>query len=127
MSHNFTLVNETSAPTPIGAFDAMKQASLGSKYVLNLVITTPAKMKKMNAIYRNKECPTDILSFPLGEREGEIYLCLSEAKKKMKKFERTFENFVAFLFIHGCAHLKGYDHGATMERIEAKIRKQFGI
>jgi ssRNA-specific RNase YbeY (16S rRNA maturation enzyme) len=44
-----------------------------------------------------------------------------------KDFDRSYENFIYFLFIHGCVHLKGYDHGSTMERIEAKFRKEFGI
>lgn len=108
-------------------FNKMKEAVLGKEYDLSFAYIAPAKMKKLNLIYRNINKPTDILSFPLSKTEGEMYICLSEARKEAKKFDRTYENFLHFLFIHGLVHLKGYDHGSTMERIEAKVRKEFGI
>ena len=127
MSTAFTLVNETDAPMTVGAFRKIKDEVLGTKYVLNVVIVSPERIKKLNTIYRDKEKATDILSFPLSEREGEIYISPEEAKKEAKKFKRTYENFLSFLFIHGCVHLKGLDHSATMERIETKVRAKFGI
>lgn len=126
-SKNFALVNKSDVPMPIGTFRAIKEAVLGTKYELNVVVADAAKMKKLNTIYRDKESATDILSFPLSETEGEIYVSPSEARKEAKKFKRSYENFLSFLFIHGCVHLKGYDHGSTMERIEAKFRQKFGI
>jgi len=124
---SFKLINETKELLPILPFEKIKAAALGSKYILTTIIVSPARIKKLNTIYRDKESATDILSFPIGDNEGEIYLCLEEAKKEAKKFSREYENFLAFLFIHGCVHLKGHDHGSMMERIEAKIRKQFGV
>jgi len=123
----FSVSNETRAGLPRAPFRAIKDAALGTAYKLDLVFTTPARMKKLNLIYRNKDKPTDILSFPLSRREGEIYICASEARTEARKFARTYENFIAFLFIHGCVHLKGHDHGSTMERIEAKLRARFKI
>jgi probable rRNA maturation factor len=108
-------------------FNEIKNKILGKDYDLSWAFITPKKIQKLNLTYRNLNRPTDILAFPLSKKEGEIYICLSEAKKEAKKFDRDFENFVPFLFIHGCVHLKGYDHGSTMELIEAKFRKQFGI
>jgi len=52
---------------------------------------------------------------------------VEETKKEAVKFERSYENFFPFLFIHGCVHLKGYDHGAIMESIEAEARKKFNV
>lgn len=127
MSASFTIVNESNVPMPIGTFRAIKEAVLGTKYALNVVVALPAKMKRLNTVYRGKEKATDILSFPLSESEGEIYISPSEAKKEAKRFKRTYENFLSFLFIHGCVHLKGYDHGGTMERMEAKIRQKFSV
>lgn len=121
------MTNETRSGTPRAGFRAMKEAALGKRYLLNLVFTTPARMRKLNLIYRDIDAPTDILSFPLSDSEGEIYICLSESRKEAKKFERTYANFIPFLFIHGCVHLKGYDHGSTMESIEAKLRRKFKI
>jgi ssRNA-specific RNase YbeY (16S rRNA maturation enzyme) len=45
----------------------------------------------------------------------------------MAEFDRTYENFLVFLFIHGLVHLKGYDHGDKMEKVEIKFRKKFNI
>ena len=125
--NNFTLINETRGSIPRISFEEIKDATLGKDYKLNVIITTSAKIKKLNTIYRNKEHATDILSFPLSENEGEIYISIKETKEEAKKFGRTYENFFAFLFIHGCTHLKGHDHGAIMEGIEVEIRKKFGI
>lgn len=130
----FRIVNETRLPgrptsvkIPRFAYEKAKDAILGKHYNLTLIVTYPARIKELNAIYRDKETATDILSFPLSEKEGEIYICPGETKKEAKKFGRTYENFFAYLFIHGCAHLKGYDHGAIMDGIEAKIRQKFGV
>ena len=108
-------------------FEAIKNAALGTYYVLSVAIVTPVEIQKLNLTYRNINKPTDILSFPLSEKEGEIYICISETKKEAVKFDRSYENFLAFIFIHGCVHLKGYDHGGTMEGIEEKIRNKFKV
>lgn len=105
----------------------IKNFALGEKYNLSLVFADKAKMKLLNNIYKNKNRPTDILSFPLSKKEGEIFICLSETKKESKKFERDFENFTLFLFIHGLCHLKGMTHGSKMEQEEKKIRLKFKV
>ncbi len=108
-------------------FEQIKNKILGKDYDLSWAFISPKEIQKLNLTYRNINKPTDILSFPISEKEGEMYICLSESKKEAKKFDREYENFVDFLFIHGCVHLKGHDHSSTMERIEAKFRKEFGI
>ena len=108
-------------------FHAIKDEILGKKYSLSFTIIEPTKMKVMNLTYRNKNSATDILSFPLSKDEGEIYICPEEAEKEAVKFERDYNNFVVFLFIHGCVHLKGFDHGCTMEELEVVYRKKFNI
>jgi probable rRNA maturation factor len=124
----FSIVNETRAGIPAKArFSAIKKAALDTDYDLSLIFTTPASIRKLNLIYRDKDKATEILSFPISKKEGEIYVCQSEARKEAKKFNRPYGNFLYFLFIHGCVHLKGYDHGSRMESIEAKLRKKFGI
>ncbi len=127
MSKYFSIENETRGILPRVSFNEIKNEILGCDYDLSLVFSTPAQLKKLNTIYRDKEITTDILSFPLSKKSGEIYICLSEAKKEAKKFNRIYDNFVSFLFIHGCVHLKGFDHSSRMESIEIKFRKKFGI
>jgi len=102
-------------------------AALSKDYELDVAFISASEMKKQNLIYRNIDKATDILSFPLSKSEGQIFICPSEARHEATKFDRKYANFILFLFIHGLVHLKGHDHGATMERIEARLRAQFGI
>jgi len=127
MSKGINIINETRGKVPLLPFEEMKRKVLGTRYKLNLIFTAAPKIKKLNLIYRNKNQATDILSFPISKKEGEMYICPAEVRHEMKKFKRKYTNFLQFLFIHGLVHLKGYDHGSTMERIEAKFRKQFNV
>ena len=108
-------------------FLKIKKAVLGSNYDLSLVFIGPKKMRELNRTYRELNKPTDILSFPLSKTSGEMFICKSETRKMAKEFDRTYENFLLYLFVHGLVHLKGYDHGPKMDKIEAKFRKQFKI
>jgi probable rRNA maturation factor len=123
----FSLINKSRTVLPNTPFNAIKDAALGKKYNLSLCFVTSLEIKKLNLMYRNKNEATDILSFPLSPIDGEIYISPKEARLEAKKFDRTYANFIAFLLIHGCVHLKGHDHGATMETLEEKLRKQFGV
>ena len=127
MSQSLVIENPTRASLPRVDFRAIKDTALGKEYQLSLAFVTSREMAELNLKYRDKNSPTDILSFPLDEQSGEIYISLEEAMKEAPKFDREFENFVAFLFIHGCVHLKGYDHGGTMESIETELRSRFNI
>ncbi|MEK7184847.1 MAG: rRNA maturation RNase YbeY [Patescibacteria group bacterium] len=123
----FSITNTTKAKIPELAFLKMKEAVLGKKYELSVIIVNKSKIKKLNKEYREIDKATDILSFPLSDNFGEIYINPDMTKIEAKKFERNYDNFFGFLFIHGLVHLKGFDHGSTMESIEARFRKKFGI
>lgn len=105
----------------------MKNEVLGPAYELSLVFTTPEHTHELNKTHRGKDYPTDILSFPLSENSGEIFIDMETAKTEAAKFGRELENFIGFLFIHGLFHLKGLDHGSTMEKAEKEVREVFGI
>ena len=109
------------------SIESIKKEILGKDYDLSFCFVGPKEIQKLNKQYRNINKPTDILSFPLSDTEGEIFICKSEARKEARKFDRKYENFIDFLVIHGMVHLKGFDHGSTMESIESKFRKKFGI
>ena len=127
MSASLDYWNDTKAKMPRLVFLRIKNAVLGKKYELSVAIVGTSKMCELNRHWRDKDEPTDILSFPLSETEGEIYINPAMAKKEAKKFDRSYDNFILFLFIHGLVHLKGYEHGSRMEAIEKKFRKEFGI
>ncbi len=108
-------------------FELMKDAVLGKKYNLSLVFIGNTLSRRLNRSYRNKDYPTNILSFPLEKDEGEIFINLAVAEKQAPLFGRNLKNFVAFLFIHGLVHLKGFEHGSKMESEEKRYRKKFEI
>jgi probable rRNA maturation factor len=123
----FSITNKTHSSVPAVRFDVMKKAVLGEKYSLSLVFIGEKKSAELNNSYREKNKPTNILSFPLDKNNGEIFITLSLTRKEAELFERKPDNFVAFLFIHGLLHLKGMKHGSTMEEAEKKLRKKFGV
>ncbi len=122
-----SIVNSTKGTLPRVPFARIKDEAMGKNYSLSLVFVGERRSRKLNRTYREKDKSTNILSFPLDKMTGEIFICLAVARRQAKSFERSFDNFIAFLFIHGCMHLKGFDHGSTMDRAEAKLRKKFSI
>ena len=125
MSENFTITNTTKSTPPSVPFAKIKNAVLGEKYSLSLVFVGDKKSQTLNNSYRGKNKPTNCLSFSLDKNSGEIFLNLKKATREAKFFDRKFDNFVAFLFIHSCLHLKGYDHSSTMKEAEMKFEKKF--
>lgn len=105
----------------------MKDYVLGKSYVLSLVFCDDILSKKLNGVYKGKNRPTNILSFPLDKKEGEIFLNIKQARREAKTFGRNTANFIGFLFIHGLVHLKGFTHSSRMEAQEIIVRKKFGI
>ncbi len=124
---NFHITNTTKSKLPDFDFVKIKEVILGKKYELSVIIVGKKEIQKLNKEYRDINKPTDILSFPLSDDFGEMYINPEMTKLEAKKFDRDYENFFGYLFIHGLVHLKGFDHGSTMDSIEARFRKQFGI
>ena len=106
-------------------FEAIAKAILGTKYELSLVICGDELARRMNKEYRKKTYAPNVLSFPLSKTEGEIFLNVPKAAREAAQYKHTVKAHLAYLFIHGCFHLKGLDHGNAMERQEAKLMKKF--
>jgi len=125
----FSIDNKTGQKISVENFGNIKEAILGKRYELSLVFIGSKFSKKLNRIYRKKNQSTNILSFPLSNPptggSGEIFIDLEQSKKEFKKFDLTFPNFITFLFIHGLLHLKGMEHGSTMEQVERKFYQKF--
>src|SRR6187549_1252493 len=106
MKENFSITNETKGKLPSLPFEKIKNKVLGSKYELSLIFVGEKKIHSLNKTYRKVNSPTDILSFSIDKNFGEIFICQKYSIKKAKEFEREYNNFLAFLFIHGCVHLQ---------------------
>jgi rRNA maturation RNase YbeY len=96
------------------------------RWDISLVFVGPARARALNEQLRNKDYIPNVLSYTLGDKSGEIIICLAEAKKQAPDFSMSERNFVLYLFIHGVLHVKGRVHGATMERSERKLLAKFG-
>ncbi len=122
-----TIVNKTKGtPTPVGVpFVSIKNKILGKDYEFGLSLLSPQKQKQINLKYRGRNETTNILSFPLSENSGEITIDPKKVKKDAPLFMMTYTQFFKLLVIHGCLHLKGFEHSSTMERQEKKYLKMF--
>lgn len=123
----FEITNKTKGTLPSVPFCDIKNAVLGKKYDLSLVFIGDTRSRKLNNQSRGVDKPTNILSFPLDEQSGEIFIDLRLAKKQAPDFEKNITQMIGFLFIHGLLHLKGYDHGSTMESKERAFCKRFNL
>ncbi len=88
-------------------FDFLKIKKIAE---LSLVIVGEKQIKDLNKKYRGKNKITDVLSFDYGE----IFICLSRAKKQAKKLNHSLKQELATLLIHGILHLAGYDDKTKM-------------
>jgi probable rRNA maturation factor len=121
------MINKTKGKLPRLPFASIKNAILGKEYELSLVFVDDEESRELNIKHRDKDYIPNVLSFELDESLGEIFINPFEAARQAADFDRTPDNFIGYLYIHGLVHLKGMDHGSTMERTEAKFRKEFGI
>lgn len=99
--------------------------NLQNTIYIDLTITDHNDIHKLNKQYRNKDYPTDVLSFPLwqeGEIKtkllGEIYLNYQKVIEQANEYGHSFEREFGFLLSHGIYHLLGYDH---IKKEEAKV------
>ncbi len=106
---------------------------LSTHYKLNdpeitLVFTDNKAIKKLNKQYLKKNAPTDVLSFPIGEKGadgkyylGDIVISVPQAFKQCFSEEHGLERELEFLTIHGFLHLLGYEHSEGIEEEEEKM------
>jgi len=105
--------------------DKVKNEILGKRYKLSVVFISKKEIKALNKKYRRRNETTDVLSFALSERMGEIFICKEIAKKKSKDFDLKSDDYLLFLVIHGMLHLKGFLHGDKMEAYELAYHSRY--
>ena len=85
---------------------------------LTLLLSNNQSIKKLNKKFRNKNRPTDILSFPIKKKIrlkkndylGDIIISFDFMNKPKKQSIKIFREKVIKTFIHGFLHLLGFDH-----------------
>lgn len=106
---------------------------------VSFLLTNDEEIQNLNKIYRKKDKPTNVLSFPAIDPAtiendefleenflplGDIILSFQTIKKEAKEQNKTFNNHLTHLIIHSLLHLIGYDHET---KAEAKIMEQLEI
>lgn len=92
---------------------------------LSLSLVRDEAIRLLNAQYRGRNAPTDVLSFPMDaspERKGpqrllgDVVISVETARRQAIAYEAPLQREIYRLLIHGLLHLKGHDHHAVAER-----------
>ena len=108
---------------------------------LSVVFSSDAHIRTLNAGWRGKDKPTNVLSFPafpvkpgeeLPPMLGDIVLAFETVEREARDEGKPFEAHLSHLVVHGFLHLLGYDHeedgeAAAMEGLETAILGRIGI
>jgi probable rRNA maturation factor len=103
---------------------------LGVSGELAVVLAGDRTLRSLNARYRGKDKPTDVLSFPGPGGEaglGDVVISLDTAARNARVLGRTLPEEVDVLALHGFLHVLGYDHetdDGTMDRLERRLRRK---
>ena len=106
--------------------------------VLEIVVTDDQTIAQLNELYHGEQGPTDVLSFSAREETedafvwppemqiplGEIVVCLPQAERQKRENDRTTQEEVAFLLVHGVLHLLGHDHIVQAERSAMQAQEE---
>ena len=99
-------------------FFPKKYRFIGKKISLCILLSDNKRIKKLNKSFRNKDKPTDVLSFPFEKKLnlkkntylGDIVISYEFMNKPKNLTNLDFKNKVIKIFIHGFLHLLGHDH-----------------
>ena len=108
---------------------------------LSLVFTNDADIREINGKWRHIDKPTNVLSFPAfalqpgqepGEVLGDIVIARETVEREAAEEDKSFDDHLSHLVVHGLLHLMGYDHqnddeAEQMETLERKILASLGI
>ena len=110
-----------------------------TQLIITITLTVPENIRQINKQYRKIDKETDVLSFPMFEKEelenkiennefqtedvlGDIIISIEQVKKQAEEYEHSFERELSYLVVHGFYHLMGYDH--IKEKDKEEMRKK---
>ena len=120
-----------------------------SKLYISITLTNPEHIHEINKQYRNVDRATDVLSFPMFEKDeldekiknndfehedvlGDIVISIEKVEEQAKEYGHSFEREFAYMLVHGFYHLMGYDHiedddKVVMRKKEEIVLNKLGI
>ncbi len=101
---------------------------------VHVLLTGDVEVKRLNRVYRGKNKPTDVLSFPAAEEAegiaGDLAISLETALRQATEHGHSLRDEVRVLLLHGLLHLDGEDHEADageMAQREAALRAELRL
>jgi rRNA maturation RNase YbeY len=100
---------------------------------VNFILTSNQEILELNRQYLDHDYFTDVIAFHYGETrqiEGDIFISLDKVGENARDYEKTFENELTRVFIHGLLHLTGYrdktdEQRETMRALEDRYLQQY--
>ncbi len=113
---------------------------LESKLIITITLTNNENIKIINKEYRNIDRATDVLSFPMFEKEdldkkiknkdflhedilGDIIISVEKVREQAEEYGHSFERELSYMVVHGFYHLMGYDHMEEEEKVEMRKKE----
>ncbi|MFZ7148536.1 rRNA maturation RNase YbeY [Avibacterium avium] len=106
---------------------------------ITIRVVDEAESQSLNATYRGKDYPTNVLSFPFECPEevelpllGDLVICRQVVEREAQEQGKPLMAHWAHMVVHGCLHLLGYDHieddeAEEMESLETEIMQELGF
>ena len=113
---------------------------------ISVTFVNNEQIHELNRQYRDKDMPTDVLSFPMGENGeydvnhdtgakilGDIVISMEKAVEQAQRYGHSLEREVGYLTAHSMLHLLGYDHETSgldrvrMREKEEQVMSQLGL
>ncbi len=112
-----------------------------------VTLTNPKNIREINKQYRNIDKETDVLSFPMFERNeldqmieqnsdscieegilqdimGDIIISIDRVEEQANEYGHGFDREFAYMLVHGFYHLRGYDHMTDDEKKEMREKEE---
>ena len=111
-------------------------------FYLTVTLTSPEEIHKLNKEYRNVDKETDVLSFPMFEKEeleeiieeqkknllpeviGDIVISVEKVKEQAKEYGHSFERELSYMIVHGFYHIMGYDHIEEKDKVIMRPKEE---
>ena len=108
------------------------------KLVLSITLTIPEEIRKLNKQYRNIDQETDVLSFPMFEKQeleerknpvveevlGDTIISIPRVEQQAKEYGHSVERELAYMVVHGFYHLMGYDHMQEEDKKQMRAKEE---
>ncbi len=125
-------VLEAIAQEAITAAFATSDLSVIDNTEVSLVFTDDVHIQELNKMWRQKDKPTNVLSFPGDDSEeppfgpllGDIIIAKETVKREAEELGIPFKHHIIHLIVHGTLHLFGYDHQIEEEAEEMEAEER---